>query len=319
MISLVRTSDDEMSVFMRFRRARRRPVPRKRLLFSSETQARFSEALGHKFESPEWQIRLRCYSFSKVFDPRIAAERTDPVLVEHLCSLWKKQNGRCAVTGRQMLWSKEDVAAAPLDAVSISRLRLERYGERWTLGNVALTCAFVATALSLMPLSVFLRCATRAAAFVEFKEGLMTEGDALALWDDHLAETGEEPRWTRLSPHMRKRLVDFFLRKETLAPGEQPKSPRSAAEYAEHCADVFERQRGRCALTGVRIMGLFTESQLSGADLPSADRIDPGAGHVPGNVRITTVSANSLRQNLLPRVFWQFMADACRPVAVARM
>lgn len=294
-------------------------MPSKRLLFSLETQTRFSEALGHKFESPEWYVRLRCYSFSKVFDPKVAAERTDPALVEHLCSLWRQQNGRCAVTGRQMFWRKEDVAAAPLDAVSISRLR---HGERWERGNVALTCAFVATALALMDLSHFLRYAARTAAYVEFKERTMTDEDDdnnLALWDDYLAEMGEEPRWTGLSPQMRDRLVDFFKRKETLAPGEQPKSPRSAAEYAEHCADVFERQRGRCALTGARIMGLFSESALSGADLPSADRVDPGVGHVPGNVRLTTVSMNSLRQNFPPRVFCQFMIDAARPVTMARM
>ena len=57
----------------------------------------------------------------------------------------------------------------------------------------------------------------------------------------------------------------------------------TANDYWRHLRQLLEEQRGRCALSGIR---LRTNAEADRCFLMSPDAIDPLKGHVPGNLRL---------------------------------
>ncbi len=61
-----------------------------------------------------------------------------------------------------------------------------------------------------------------------------------------------------------------------------------------HLMDLYEEQRGICALTGIPMHTTTSESDMS----VSPDRIDSDLGYSEGNVRLVCVRANLMMSNL---------------------
>ena len=61
-----------------------------------------------------------------------------------------------------------------------------------------------------------------------------------------------------------------------------------------HLMDLYEEQRGICALTGIPMHITTSESDMS----VSPDRIDSDLGYSEGNVRLVCVRANLMMNNL---------------------
>lgn len=60
----------------------------------------------------------------------------------------------------------------------------------------------------------------------------------------------------------------------------------------EYLIDLFEKQEGKCALTGDIMI------PKSGRTSPSLDRMDPTLGYVRGNVQWTTWKSNCIKQDM---------------------
>jgi len=71
--------------------------------------------------------------------------------------------------------------------------------------------------------------------------------------------------------------------------------------------DLWESQRGRCALTGVK-MGFIG----SGWSAASLDRINPGLGYTPSNVQWTCWRSNEAKTNMTNEDF----INMCKAIAV---
>lgn len=69
---------------------------------------------------------------------------------------------------------------------------------------------------------------------------------------------------------------------------------------------MWERQRGRCALTGVMM-------EMRGPHGVTLDRIDPTRGYYRDNVVLVTLRANQAKGNMTMREFRQL----CRQVLKA--
>ena len=87
---------------------------------------------------------------------------------------------------------------------------------------------------------------------------------------------------------------------------------RRGIEWAltiEYLADLFEKQNGRCALTGWPLV--FFRGATHGRGDASVDRIDSAKGYVPGNVWIVHKDVNFAKQSLSAGEF----IEMCRAVA----
>lgn len=82
----------------------------------------------------------------------------------------------------------------------------------------------------------------------------------------------------------------------------------------DHILEMLRVQGWRCALTDVEFDFRSAANAKRSARRPSIDRIDPSAGYVPGNVRITTVIANIARADFTDEDFY----DMCEAVTRTR-
>ena len=77
----------------------------------------------------------------------------------------------------------------------------------------------------------------------------------------------------------------------------------------EFVAELFEKQGGKCAMTGDDIH--FFRGDKHGRGNASIDRIDSDGGYVPGNIHLVTKQVNFAKQSLSMDDF----VDMCRRVA----
>lgn len=89
---------------------------------------------------------------------------------------------------------------------------------------------------------------------------------------------------------------------------------KSDPVFIAHCVEVWEAQKGLCAITGVEmaLSPLRTSKQMS------IDRIDGGIGYVPGNVRLVCSWANFARGMWSDDVFWRYVKALTNPRASER-
>lgn len=210
------------------------------------------------------------------------------------------------ISGRPLLWKKDEVRTARYDALNVGRLRLPRYGDEWTIGNVLLVNEIVATGLSVTSAQNLLFCAKHAAEFIKFKEKCDKSWSAeriLGEYDEVRCALIAEPKWAGLTATKRAEIIHLFKHKANRAKHEPKQLREYRRMYSAHCADLFDAQRGRCALTGIRITDDFSLGGRVGLDIISADRLDDSVGHVIGNVRLVILEMNLIRRENPVEVF----------------
>jgi hypothetical protein len=84
--------------------------------------------------------------------------------------------------------------------------------------------------------------------------------------------------WNQLNQSAAKRDLDFKI-------------------TVEYVWRIFQRQKGRCALSGLRIKQITSRSRLHTDNSASLDRIDPKKGYVPGNVQWVHKDINKMKQD----------------------
>lgn len=77
--------------------------------------------------------------------------------------------------------------------------------------------------------------------------------------------------------------------------------------------DMWHRQKGRCALTGVRMSHTQSHAIPDAATRNvSLDRIDPSGGYVPENLQLVCVVANTMKWNCTNQDFIQWCRQVVR-------
>lgn len=94
--------------------------------------------------------------------------------------------------------------------------------------------------------------------------------------------------WEQCIYNAGKRLIEFSISKEDVI-------------------DLFKRQNGLCALSGVPIMFAETESQhLKGETTASIDRINSEIGYFPTNIQLVHKTVNFMKHTLVESNFLFF-------------
>ncbi len=65
----------------------------------------------------------------------------------------------------------------------------------------------------------------------------------------------------------------------------------------EYAWRLFQKQKGKCALSGLRIKQINGRSRFNTDNSASLDRIDPEKGYVPGNVQWVHKDINRMKQD----------------------
>jgi hypothetical protein len=76
--------------------------------------------------------------------------------------------------------------------------------------------------------------------------------------------------------------------------------------YCEHCVWLVEAQRGRCAISGIR-MDLENPASI---EFPSNDRLRLDMGHVEGNVVLSMYIINISRRTMDEDTFYKLIDNA---------
>jgi hypothetical protein len=90
----------------------------------------------------------------------------------------------------------------------------------------------------------------------------------------------------------RSKSPEAFLKYMCYARMHNPKhmaSQRANSQFYQHCLDLYKKQEGRCALTGIPM------TYIHGNDIPtniSIDRLDNDRGYEIGNVRLVLNTVN---------------------------
>lgn len=74
--------------------------------------------------------------------------------------------------------------------------------------------------------------------------------------------------------------------------------------------NLFERQEGRCVMTGVTFSLEPAKGTWRNPHAPSLDRIDLSIGYVPGNCRLITLIANVARSDFGDDAFYEMCTRA---------
>lgn len=77
-----------------------------------------------------------------------------------------------------------------------------------------------------------------------------------------------------------------------------------------YLCELYDKQKGKCALSGVRLRLIGAKSQTCHLHCMSIDRIKTNKGYVEGNVRLVTFQANVARQRGTDKE----LLDFCRKV-----
>jgi hypothetical protein len=247
----------------------------------------------NRYASPQAFVQSR---FARIqrgerTNKKVSQQKLDPRSLEYVASLWDKQRGRCALTGYALEWTEEAYRCdSPYMASTMRITRDLPYG----VGNAMLVCECVKRLVaSLGGVDAAIGVAKEARRFIEFKHAhpRLSTTEACALWDIEESKRQPNTAWIGLTDGEYSKLEHTFLvnhRKE------EARSPRSEQQFACHCAGLYEGQRGRCAITGIRMRRAFGAGDPWG---PSADRIDNSLRHIPGNAWITPWVINSGRGN----------------------
>jgi hypothetical protein len=304
-------------------RTRKRPCKSRWTFLNEQQQELYREALKRKYRSPEDNVASRCMAAKASPTVDDGDELFTPALLDHVRSLWRTQHGLCRFTGRPMMWKQEDVQNTPGNAISVVCLSLKQFGRRWAGGNIALMCADAKAVVLPAGLNDALATAREIAEFSQFKDAMhgSTPDVIFDAWDAKCHKLRGDSRWHSLDAQTRRRWYEVFLRGAVVDRGTRCSDELKNAT-ALHCVDLYERQRGRCALSGV----VFSTDVLSfrpGIDdaprmaadrllRPSVDRIDCSMPHGIGNLMLTTTHVNMGRVDMPVAKFCAMMCDAVR-------
>jgi hypothetical protein len=237
---------------------------------------------ANRFSSPQAFLKARSVTTrgKEAKGNDIMQEKFNPRVLEHVASLWEKQAGKCHLSGLPLEWTEEAyVRKSPYLASVVKIVKGLPYGE----GNQCLVCECMAMlVVAFESIDAVRNLAKEASAFLEFKHNNpgLTATEACRQWDVRESKRTSTQDWRPLTPYEHMRLADTFgSRRHTV----DRRSPRSERQFAEHCVGLYEAQRGRCAITGTRLVLVYDASNLW---CPSVDRIGTGP-HIEGNVWIT--------------------------------
>jgi hypothetical protein len=226
----------------------------------------------------------------------IMQEKLNTRSLEYVAALWEKQEGKCYLSGLSLEWTEEAyVRKSPYMANVVKIIKSRPYGE----GNQCVVCECIAMLVILFGgVDAVRNIAKESSAFLEFKHDNpgLTAIEACRRWDVRESKSTTVSDWKPLTPYERMRLADSFSARRH---NDDKRSPRTERQFAEHCVGLYEAQRGRCAITGKRLVFSFDSSDRW---CPSVDRIGKGP-HIEGNVWITGWFINRARGSWPADVF----------------
>jgi len=104
-----------------------------------------------------------------------------------------------------------------------------------------------------------------------------------------------------------------YIRYLCLIPGNRDKERRKQRrqeDFVLHCCDLYHRQGGLCALSGLEMT--YRESGDASLTNISIDRIENTKGYVIGNVRLLCQCVNFMRRNQPDKSFLRFAEAVVR-------
>jgi hypothetical protein len=272
-------------------------------ILDPNTSAFFGHALHHKYDSPQSFIRVKCVSTRKKRDVNLSTYRSKPEVVDKIVSLWDKQQGKCALTGRSMVWRKEDIQRSPGSVISIGSIE---GGHLWTEDTAILLCAEARTLVHFLGMNTAINVARCAVPFIELctSHPTLTREEQLCLWDGICASHGETP-WIfsqEIKNIVTRKFSDVRLYQ---TPGQKDRRENGEElAYINYCVNIMGKQKGRCAITGIPM-----DTTTWGVLKPSVDRIDCTKPHIEGNVQIVCYAINNARESQAIQQFWDLLVD----------
>jgi len=229
------------------------PLPRRstgiRVVIDPATSVILCDVLAHKHDSPKAYLRVKAFSIRRLKDIDRLTYRLSPEVADRLGFLWEYQRGRCAFTGREMLWKKEDIDRCTRCAATIACVS---GGGDWTVDTAILVCNDVHCMISRLGFERSREWASWVVRFDDFRRKLtgVSFDDVMSAWDDFCCQEKKERKWEEPSDTERRVLHTSFL-KRRLFTRKQPRGyrdPRSVdceSAFSEYCTKLYCRQRGR--------------------------------------------------------------------------
>jgi hypothetical protein len=278
--------------------------------FSKEQETKCKEAIAKKYDSLEMYITSKCM---KACSQRIATGKDglfSPSFIEHVISLWHKQQGRCMFTGQTMYWKIEDTRKNKGSTVTLVCLGLARFGFVWCEGNVGLVCSTVKSFVCLCGWDRALFVANEIHRFEKFKQERpnLARAQIFEEWDEECHKSSGSRRWSGMDTLKTIAATKYFSRGATFDIDIKASKPMKK-KMAPVCIDLYEEQRGRCALSGLKVSDFEKTAQYT---QPSVDRVDCTIPHGPGNLMITTRHVNRGRGNLSIHDFLAIIEEAIK-------
>jgi hypothetical protein len=261
-------------------------------MITTEQTTFFMTIKKKRFESPEMFILSKFLNLRSKRSESAVKERMNPALMDHVKSLWKTQNGKCAFTGWDLRCDKEAAAKESMMLACVVRIRVDL---PWSIGNIGVVCKAASTLTGVCGIYGGRKFAESAVPFIQFRRQYRELGHITACeqWDKVNAARGEvNSMLEKIDTHTLKSL--FYEKRLSKCGTGDVRSRENELAFAEHCADLFVAQRARCALTGIPI----DQTAQNIFFRPSADRIDNCKQHMEGNVVITTTHVNIMRGSL---------------------
>jgi hypothetical protein len=258
---------------------------------------------------------IACKCMYAIYRPSISKEDKQRLysVIEHAKKLWIAQEGKCKVTGRPLVITKEDVAIKPHASLTVACLRKNEYGDAWVEGNIALVCSGIRGFIAKVGFDnaiVIARSVVRFALFQKDHNNIFKE-DTFEMWDKACAsESGIIP-WEGMTREVRRDLKKQFMTGKTVDDdiAVLPGTKQLKKTIVRHAIDLYCIQRGRCAISGT----LFeVGSSARPMYKPSVDRIDCSKPHGIGNIMLTTRHINHSRSNLDISEFFQLIRDVAQ-------
>jgi hypothetical protein len=227
-------------------------------------------------------------------------------------SLWSSQQGICALTGLPMLHSRQLEHRSRSGLYNTSLDRLDSNGN-YTKENVQLVCSYVNLMKGTLSQDTFWTMCSAASSHQE------AELDARPLPSLAL-ETPQPKMCSCESGRCRKCLQrgrtrrylnqrKGHLQKAWVAMQRRSRKRNTVNELtASNLEDLWQEQRGLCALSGYPLLHCHDEDNLAMSALfnASVDRIDSALGYIAGNVQLVGTRMNLMKGDKSNSEFWSF-------------
>ena len=243
-------------------------------------QAEIERIRDARTQGPHQYINYLCRAVGQRNTTRVL-QKAKHAFVAHCGELFDCQRGRCALSGLKMTWHELHRGATQ---ISIDRVDGERGYE---IGNVRLVCVFVNHCLENQGDDLFYH-------FMALMDSYTGPPSVLhrptkLLRTKRVSRSRGVRECDRKSPEDWIWFLCVISKRAKNASGDRPsRSP----QFVAHCIDLYYRQGGECALTGVKL----TWGDGRDPYALSMGRIFPEKGLVIGNVQLVARYLGSSNQ-----------------------